>query len=71
MSMSRVLGIPIPPHRSATLEPGGLHVMLIGLTQSLDPGSRIDLVLQFDDGGSALVHAVVRQDPGMKKPAGA
>ncbi|HSN68228.1 MAG TPA: copper chaperone PCu(A)C [Thermoanaerobaculia bacterium] len=71
MSMRRVPGIPIPPHRSAKLEPGGLHLMLIGLAQPLDPGSRIDLVLQFDDGGAALVHAVVREDPGMKKAAGA
>lgn len=71
MSMRRVAGIPIPPQRSATMEPGGLHLMLIGLAQPLEPGSRIDLVLQFDDGSAALVHAVVRQDPGMKKPAGA
>ncbi|MCA1732405.1 MAG: copper chaperone PCu(A)C, partial [Acidobacteria bacterium] len=39
MSMRRVQGIPIPPHRSATLEPGGLHLMLIGLAQPLEPGS--------------------------------
>lgn len=70
MSMRRVQGIPIPPHRSATLEPGGLHLMLIGLAQPLEPGARVDLVLQFDDRSSALVHAVVRQDPGMKQPAG-
>lgn len=66
MSMRRVHGIPIPPQRVAKLEPGGLHLMLIGLEQPLRPGDRIDLVLQFDHGQSHMVHAVVRQDPGMK-----
>jgi copper(I)-binding protein len=70
MSMRRVHGIPIPPRRAAKLEPGGLHLMLIGLSQPLRPGDRVDLVLQFDHGESHLVHAVVRQDPGMKQPAG-
>lgn len=69
MSMRRVHGIPIPPHRIATLEPGGLHLMLIGLSQPLEPGSRVDLVLQFDHGETMMVHALVRQDPGMKQPA--
>ncbi len=71
MSMRRVRGIPIPPQRTAKLEPGGLHLMLIGLVQPLEPGQRIDLVLEFDHGKSALVHALVRKDPGMKQPAGA
>ena len=66
MSMRRVHGIPIPPQRSAKLEPGGLHLMLIGVEQPLKPGDRVDLVLQFDHGESHMVHAVVKQDPGMK-----
>ncbi len=69
MSMRRVHGIPIPPHRAARLEPGGLHLMLIGLEQPLRPGDRIDFVLQFDHGETHLVHALVKQDPGMKQPA--
>jgi hypothetical protein len=69
MSMRRVHGIPIPPGRAATLEPGGLHLMLVGLTEPLRPGDRIDLVLQFDHGETSLIHAIVRQDPGMKQPA--
>jgi copper(I)-binding protein len=69
MSMRRVHGIPIPPHRAARLEPGGLHLMLIGLAQPLGPGDRIDLVLQFDHGETQLIHALVKQDSGMKQPA--
>jgi copper(I)-binding protein len=44
--------------------------MLIGITKPVAPGDRVDLVLEFDDGSSAMIHASVRQDPGMKVPAG-
>lgn len=40
-------GLAIAPGKSAILEPGGLHLMLMGLTKKILPGSRIDLKLIF------------------------
>jgi copper(I)-binding protein len=44
-----------------TLKPGGLHVMLIGLKQPLEPGDMVDLALTFEDGSRIPVQAPVRR----------
>lgn len=41
-------GIEIPSGESVSLEPGGLHMMLMELTQELVEGEAISLTLQFD-----------------------
>jgi periplasmic copper chaperone A len=41
-------GIPIPPGGSVNFVPGGMHIMLVGLTQRLAPGSAIPLTLTFN-----------------------
>jgi copper(I)-binding protein len=40
-------GIKIAPGKSVTLQPGGLHVMLMGLKQSILPGTKVDVKLSF------------------------
>ena len=40
-------GIKIAPGKSAILEPGGLHVMLMGLKKAILPGTKVDLRLTF------------------------
>ncbi len=42
------------------LAPGGLHIMLHGLTGPLQPGDEVPLVLQLEGGGSVTVSARVR-----------
>lgn len=42
-------GILIPAGGVAQLKPGGLHIMLIGLTQDLKTGDNVSLILTFDD----------------------
>jgi periplasmic copper chaperone A len=42
------------------LAPGGLHIMLHGLTGPLQPGDQVPLVLQLEGGGSVTVSARVR-----------
>lgn len=56
-------GIEIPAGDSATvvLEPGGLHVMLIGLSQSLEIGDSFDVELEFENAGSITVDVEVRE----------
>lgn len=61
MRMSRIDRIELPAGQTVTLKPGGLHVMLIGLKQSLEPGATIDLTLIYDDGSNLSVQVPVRQ----------
>ena len=66
MRMRRVEGIEVPASGSVTLEPGGLHVMLIGLRRDLNPGDQVDLTLDLDDGSVLQVEAPVREVPAME-----
>jgi len=45
-------GIVIPAHETVTLEPGGLHVMLMGLTKPIVAGDKVDFTFSFDDGST-------------------
>lgn len=47
MRMRQVNSIPLPGGRVTALEPGGLHMMLLGLTRSLAVGDTILLRLHF------------------------
>ncbi len=60
MHMRKIERIEIPAGASVQLKPGGLHVMLIGLTGDLAPGGTVALDLSFDDGSQAEVQAPVR-----------
>jgi hypothetical protein len=48
-------GIPIPPGATVALQPGGFHVMLIGLKEPLAQGSEVPLTLRFERAGEAQV----------------
>ncbi|HSO84788.1 copper chaperone PCu(A)C [Thiocapsa sp.] len=61
MRMRRIEKIEIPAGETVTLKPGGLHVMLIGLKQPLEPGDTVDLALTFEDGSRIPVQAPVRR----------
>lgn len=60
MQMRPVINIPIPAGDSVTLQPGGLHVMLIGMQKQLAPGDKINLTLTFEKAGSQTVEAEVK-----------
>lgn len=53
-------GLEIPAGAEVLLEPGGYHVMLIGLTESLEPNMTFDLVLTFEHMGEVIVPVVVQ-----------
>lgn len=44
-------GLPIPAGETVVLEPGGYHIMLIGLTQDLIAGESFELDLTFETAG--------------------
>jgi periplasmic copper chaperone A len=60
MHMRQVPEILLPPGEDVVLEPGGLHVMLIGLTGTLEDGQRFPLTLEFSDGSSKVVEVPVQ-----------
>ncbi len=61
MKMQPVDGIDIPAKGTVELKPGGLHVMLIGLTRDLNPGDEIEVELHFEKLGHVPVKAVVQK----------
>ncbi len=61
MRMRRVDKIDVPAGGKAALEPGGYHVMFIGLTDNLVPNSSIDVTLKFADGSEKQIKMDVRK----------
>jgi copper(I)-binding protein len=55
MQMRQVPEIPLPSGEDVVMKPGGLHVMLLGLTQPMTEGERFPLVLRFADGSEKEV----------------
>lgn len=68
MSMRRTKAIAIPPHSTIRLEPGGLHLMLIGLTRALRHGETVEILLRFDDGTAARAGARVKGSDATRDP---
>jgi copper(I)-binding protein len=64
MRMRRIERIELPAGERVVLEPGGLHVMLIGLAEQLEPGMAVALTLMLDDGSRVPVTAPVRRIDG-------
>lgn len=51
-------GIKIAPGKSVILQPGGLHVMLMGLTKEVKPGTRVDIKLNFTNAKSVSLKLI-------------
>lgn len=60
MSMRQVASIEVPAGGEVVLEPGGYHVMLIGLSAPLVVGESFPLALEFEKAGTITVTAEVR-----------
>lgn len=54
-------GIVLEPGRGQLLQPGGMHVMLMGLTEELAPGDEVELTLELNDGSTVEVTAPVKE----------
>lgn len=67
MKMRQVDKVNIAANGTASLQPGGYHIMLIGLNQDLTEGQEIDLKLQFSDNSEqTLTIPVQKVMTGMK-----
>lgn len=61
MTMQPVPAVEVPARGEAVLEPGGLHVMLIGLTRKLGEGDSFPLRLTFEREGTVELTVEVRK----------
>jgi len=67
MQMRQVKQVNIAANQSTALQPGGYHIMLIGLTQAIAQGDNIDLKVEFSDGTQQLLTIPVQKPmSGMK-----
>jgi copper(I)-binding protein len=61
MRMREVGEIPVPAGAEVELAPGGLHIMLLDLQQSLTPGDSLELILHFRETGAVELRVPVRR----------
>jgi copper(I)-binding protein len=54
-------GIEVPAGGTAVLEPGGYHVMLLGLTAPLVEGTKVPVVLVFETAGEIEVELAIEK----------
>jgi len=55
MKMTRLPALDLPAGKPVKIEPGGTHIMLIGLTDKLSPGQSFPLTLLFEKAGKREV----------------
>jgi copper(I)-binding protein len=61
MRMRPLAAIDIPAGQTVTLSPGGMHIMLLGLTQPLHQGQSFPLTLSFDQAGPRQVTVMIEK----------
>lgn len=66
MRMRQVENIEIPAGQTVALQPGGLHVMLLGLNEPLADGTQFSMTLEFEQAGTVEVDVVVQLMTGGK-----
>jgi len=60
MKMRPVEAIEVAPGTPTVLQPGGLHIMLIGLGSALKAGGQFPLTLTFENAGAMAIEVPVR-----------
>lgn len=61
MSMQHINAVSLPKGQRAQLEPGGLHIMCVGLQAELNLGDHIPITLAFTNTGELQVEAEIRE----------
>jgi copper(I)-binding protein len=64
MRMRPIDTLEIAPHGSATMDPGGMHFMLMQLSAPLVAGSHFPLTLRFEHAGDVTVDVAVQDGAG-------
>jgi periplasmic copper chaperone A len=63
MTMRPLPSVPLKPLEPFRFEPGGAHLMLIGLTKPLEAGSRFPLTLRLQRAGEITIEVEVTSSP--------
>jgi copper(I)-binding protein len=61
MTMRGVERVELPAGETVAFEPGGYHVMLLGITQPLTAGGSFEMTLDFETGPDQTVTVEVRE----------
>lgn len=67
--MRPVPAVDLPPAGEARLQPGGSHIMLVGLKAPLQGGSTFPLLLRFEQAGETRIEVTVESMRGSTRPA--
>jgi len=70
MRMRPVEALEIAAHGSVTMDPGGMHFMLMQLTAPLAAGTRFPMTLKFEHAGEVTVDVTVQDGAGGHAHAG-
>jgi len=62
MTSQTVESVPLPAGQPVAFEPGGLHIMLMGLVEPLVAGSVVSVTLTLESGNLVTFDAEVRED---------
>ncbi len=65
MKMRPVGALEVAPGEPTVLQPGGLHIMLMGLKKPLEEGASFPLALTFEKAGTIEVEVVVQAPAAM------
>ncbi len=60
--VQRIDGIPVQPHSTITLTPGGIHLVLLHLQKPAELGTTLHCTATFAKTGERLFEATVRND---------
>ena len=60
MRMQKVEELELPAHGTVEMKPGGVHLMLLGITRPLEDGEEIEITLRFMRSGEMTVTLPVR-----------
>jgi len=63
MRMRKVESLILRPGEQRNLQPGGLHLMLMEISDVLNVGDTLSLMFHFSDGTNQLVESIVRKGP--------
>ncbi len=66
-TMQKVAQITVPPGKTVTFKPGGLHLMMIKPKSAIKLGQKVPIELTFSDGSSLTIDAEVKKGGAMPK----
>jgi copper(I)-binding protein len=62
MGMKQVPSIALPAGEEVKLEPGGYHIMIMGLKDPIEAGDEYQITLEFENAGEIAVQAIARDN---------